>query len=135
MTTMFDISIYDPMKHLKRLKKAGLVDTLAEIHVEETEKAIHAVSQYIKEDLHEKKHATKSDLKEVKHELKTEISEVKTEIKELKTEIKVLDRRVGTLETKIEYSKNQILIWTFSMLIIFASLILGVMARGFGWLH
>ena len=112
--------LYDPIHHFKRLRKAGVGEVLAEIHVEETEKAIH--TQFL-----EKKLATHTDIKELENN-------THTAIKELETEIQTVEYR---LEVKIEQTKNQILIWTFgimfSLLSMFSGFIFTLFAKAFHW--
>jgi hypothetical protein len=123
--------LYDPIHHFKRLRKAGVGEALAEIHVEETEKAIHT-------QFSEKKLATHADIKELENNTHTAIKELEnnthTAIKELETEIQTVEYR---LEVKIEQTKNQILIWTFgimfSLLSMFSGFIFTLFAKAFHW--
>ena len=112
--------LYDPIHHFKRLRKAGVGEVLAEIHVEETEKAIH--TQFL-----EKKLATHTDIKALENNTHTAIKEL-----ENNTHTAIKD-----LEVKIEQTKNQILIWTFgmtfSLLSIFTGFIFTLFAKGFHW--
>ncbi|MSR89185.1 MAG: DUF1640 domain-containing protein [Candidatus Margulisbacteria bacterium] len=123
--------LYDPLHHFKRLREAGVDETLAEIHVEETEKAIH--TQFL-----EKKLATHTDIKELENNTHTAIKELEnnthTAIKELESNTHTA---IKDLEVKIEQTKNQILIWTFgmtfSLLSIFTGFIFTLFAKGFHW--
>ena len=120
MVQMFNLSIDDPLVHLKRLKQAGLSEAIAEIEVEETEKVIQAINQYAQQDLHNKDLSTKSDVLAVQNNVLL----VQKDIALIRAE----------LSLKIEQSRKQMLVWMFGMLSLFAGFIFTVLAKGFHWL-
>ena len=116
---LFNLSAYDPMYYLRRLKNAGVDESIAEIHVEETEKVILSMCKNTESKFQDQDFATKGDIRALSEDMN-----------EIKHDIKHLESR---MDTKIERSKNQTLLWMFSMLSVFAGFILTVIAKGFKW--
>lgn len=69
-------------------------------------------------------------IKEAKSEdnaTKGDILRLEREIAEIKRDVKSLEKEIRTLDVKIESVKNQLIIWTFSIMFGMAGLIIGVL--------
>ena len=66
--------------------------------------------------------------------IRGDLSDVKMQVRELGRDLRDLDRKVDSFRLVFEQSLFKATVWALSLYFALAATLLGVMAKGFGWI-
>ena len=116
-----NISRFDVVEYIKKLRNAGASQELAEVQAQEIEHIISDVLTQSKQEImaviNSKELATKGDLREIELRLQKAIAEGDL-----------------SLRTDIAKTSNKTILWIIGILSGYGVFFLGILAKGFHWL-
>ena len=119
MTTIY----FDEIAYLQEARKAGISQDAAEVQAKYIRIAVNEAVKTAHDELSQRDLVTKQDLQVAKKELELKIEQVRAN----------LEVKIEQVRKEIEQSKNNLILWFFSLSTAYGGALIGIMGHGFHW--